>query len=204
MARLLNDDRIFIRGKLITRAFEERQKAMKSEGSDLHIRVCQAAFGDHWTAVKKLPTEFFESNMSIRIGRPNHGGLSLMGHHPHIVPHRFDAYWQQARDGELDSKKWLPKALYELVVDWVKRATELEDEIQKATDQIQSLLNGITTYNKLFLTWPELKGVIPEPPSVVQKNQQMAPYLPALNKTLGLPVSTLVAPAKKAAKKAAS
>ncbi len=180
--RLTNAKREHIVELLLDRGFSTRFAKLAVRGKVLLKRMAVAAWEGHYNTIKELPAELFSSAISVTFfAGEAQGTLEL--DHPMPVPHTF-LHWYykpQVDNAHFPADPSLGDDFRAFVAEFNNAHADRE----RTKNEIEGVVYSVNTYKRLYEVWPELKTVLPAAEPV--GNQQLAPHLPALNATLGLP-----------------
>lgn len=180
--RLTNSKRDAIVETLLDRGFSERFVQLAVRGKALLERMAVAAWEGHYNTIKKLPAELFPSVISISFYAGEvQGTLEL--EHPLPVPRKFLHFYYKPQVDEAHFPA--DPSLGDDFRAFVAEFNSTHADRKRTKNEIEGVVYSVNTYKKLYEVWPELKTVLPAAEPI--GNQQLAPHLPALNATLGLP-----------------
>lgn len=177
--RLTMEMRDAIQQKLITRAFDAREKAQAAEKAALADAVYNDIYPAKVQAIMEgLPKDFFPYDNDLKVS-----------FHGEVVNLRWGREARRVAHGHQYSVATIyPKdhKLTKRYDAWKKAERELTAEKDKAKSRARALLKSVTTIKRLIAVWPEVKPFVE-----VYENQPGRGGLPAipmgeLNKSLNL------------------
>lgn len=195
MSRLTNDERYDLRKQLMTRAFQKRdQELAKIEAELFDLAINRLLGTNHCELIATLPQGWMPETMCLYLripvepkaqftdddeevlGDTRYRQLCLNGAYPRRVPASWDAIdLCSLRDSDLEGR----------VLATANTRDKIIRDKRVLKDEIRTVLGSVTTWNKLYAIWPELKTVTPLPPTAPV--QALVVDVSHLNEAIGLP-----------------
>lgn len=169
--RLCQADRNMISKLVLAHAFEDRCKALDKEAKLLGLAVYANIIGPYERKLKGLPRDWvsFCNDIDVRLLGQYH---TLPLPKPRVFPARGDV--------RLDA----PELEARLQQYWLAKG-QVEQEASERKREVDSLLLGVSSLQRLQALWPEVMALLPTDFSS-GKNLPMAVDVRALNEKLGL------------------
>jgi len=167
-----------VRKTLVSRAFDEKEKALELKGQELVRKMLYEHIKDHAKAWKTIPKTWLQKCSSY------HLTISGFGNRWEWIPMGDDFYAPVDFTQNQEDVQFGHPLFYE-VKGYIIERDNLKKERHELEVQIDGILNAHNTEKQLIDTWPELEPFFTK--EVVVKNVPMV-ILPELNRKLGLPV----------------